>query len=238
MPPLPQLRCSRTDGVKGSAERRNKGVDKQRTPRHTVRKSNRATSEQSGPDRPVSAAAITADATNSFKPPSTLLDYVTKRVAEEDVKASTDLIVYEACQADRANLVKELKARLAVVKRDEKRRKQGRSATFTREELQKGEDLWAADRHSLGISLDADRDYPGDSVPDNVSQTEGEDNQDLASSPQQEQFDASSDDLMDVRSEVSGDGLEEDGHNEDGSEGDGSESSYMVDSVDSSESEV
>ena len=177
MPPLPQLRCSRTDGVKGSAERRNKGVDKQRTPRHTVRKSIRPTSEQSGPDRPVSAAAITADATNSFKPPYNLLDYVTKRVAEEDVKASTDLIVSEACQADRANLVKELKTRLAVVKRDERRRRQGRSAMFTREELQKGQELWAADRHSLGISLDADRDYPGDSVPDNVAQTEGEDNQ-------------------------------------------------------------
>ena len=62
---------------------------------------------------------------------------------------------------------------------------------------------------------------------------------DLASSPQQEQFDASSDDLMDVRSEVSEtDGLEDDGSNEDGSEGDGSESSYMVDGVDSSEPEV
>ena len=62
---------------------------------------------------------------------------------------------------------------------------------------------------------------------------------DLASSPQQEQFDTSSDDLMDVRSEVSErDGLEEDGSNEDGSEGDGSKSSYMGASVDSSESEV
>ena len=177
MPPLPQLRRSRTGGVKGSAERRKKGVDKQRTPRHTVRKSSRPTSEQSGPDRPVSAAAITANATNSFKPPYTLLDYVTKRVAEEDVEASRDLIVSEACQADLANRVKELKSRLKVVKRDERRRKEGKSAMFTREELQKGEDLWAADRYSLGIPLDADRDYPGDSVPVNVTQTEGEDNQ-------------------------------------------------------------
>ena len=177
MPPLPQIRCSKSDSVKGSAERRNQGVDKQRPPRHTVRKSNRPTSEQNGPDRPVSAAAITADATNSFKPPYTLLDYATKRVAEKDVKPSRDLIVYEACQADLANFVKVSKTRLASVKRDEKRRKQGRPVVFTREELQKGKDLWAADRHSLGISLDADRDYPGDSVPANVAQTEGEDNQ-------------------------------------------------------------
>ena len=177
MRPLPRSRCSKSDSVKGSAGRRNQGVDKQRPPRHSVRKSNRPTSEQNGPDPPVSAAATTAGATNSFKPPYALLDYVTKRVAEEDVKSSRDLILSEACQADLANLVKVLKARLATVKRDEKRRKQGKPVLFTREELQEGEKLWAADRYSLGISLDADRDYPGDPVPANVAQTEGEDHQ-------------------------------------------------------------
>ena len=55
-----------------------------------------------------------------------------------------------------------------------------------------------------------------------------------ASSPQQEQSDASSDDLLDVRSEVS-EGNESE---EDWSEEDGSESSYMVDRDDSSESGV
>ena len=177
MPPLPQSRCSKSDSVKGSAERRNKSVDKQRPPRHTVRKSNRPTTEQNGPDPPVAAAAITADANYSFKPPYALLDYVTKRVAEKDVKRSRNLIVSEAFQADRPNFVKALKTRLATVKRDEERRKQGRPVVFTREELQRGEDLWAAERHSLGISLDADREYPGDSVPANVAQTGGEDNQ-------------------------------------------------------------
>ena len=177
MPPLPQSRCSKSESAKGSAERRNKGVDKQRPPGHTVRKSNRPTSEQNGPDPPVSAAAITADATDPFKIPHTLLDYVTERVAVKDVKPSRSHIVSEACQADRANFVKALKTRIAQFKRDERRRKQGRPVRFTREELQRGEDLWAAERHLLGISLDADRKYPGDPVPANVAQTEGEDNQ-------------------------------------------------------------
>ena len=177
MPPLTRSRCSKPDGVKGSAGRRNKGVDKQRPPRHTVRKSNRPESEQSGPDPPVSPAANTADATNSFKPPYTLLDYVTKRVAERDVKSSRDLIVSEACLAELASLVKASKATLAAMKRDEKRRKQGRSAMFTREELQEGEDLGAGDQNSSGISLDADREIPGDLVPAQVAQTEGEENQ-------------------------------------------------------------
>ena len=57
---------------------------------------------------------------------------------------------------------------------------------------------------------------------------------DSASSPQQEQSDASSDDLLDIRSEVS----EGNESREDWSEEDGSESSYMVDRDDSSESEV
>ena len=177
MPPLLRPRCSKPDGVKGSAERRNKGVDKQRLPRHTVRKSNRPTSEQSGPNPPVSPAAITADATNSFKPPYILLDYVTKRVAEEDVKSARDLIVSESCLAELANIIKLSKTRLAAVKRDEKRRKQGRSAMTTREELQKGEDLWAGNQDSSGISLDADQENSGDSMPANVAQTEGEENQ-------------------------------------------------------------
>ena len=177
MPSLPQSRCSKPDVVKGSAERRNKGVDKQRRPRHSVRGVTRPATEQSVADPPVSAAAITADATDSFKPPYTLLDYVTKRVAQEDAKPSVDLIVAEACQAELAKSVQVLKTRLAVLKRDERRRKQGRSAMFTRQELQKGKDLWAKDRYSLGISLDADRDYPGDSVPPNVVQTEDVHNQ-------------------------------------------------------------
>ena len=67
---------------------------------------------------------------------------------------------------------------------------------------------------------------------------------DSASSSQQEQCDASSDDLTELGSEVSEedrseeDASEEDASEDDESEGNGSEASFMVDSVDSSESEV
>lgn len=94
-------------------------------------------------------------------------------VIAKKFKKLEDLIAYEYYLADRAKMVKEWKKKMATIKRDNKRHRQGKRAKFTRAEVKEANDVWAAKRTSLGVRLDADLDYPGDPAPADTEEQKG-----------------------------------------------------------------